>query len=57
MDIRDKQLDEHMKKRMLLAADLPSEKQREWANKCIDMAMTQHRIAFYFKCKMWLWMI
>jgi hypothetical protein len=54
MDIRDKQLDKHMQKRMTSARELPAAKQRLWAEKCVCIAGKQHRTTFYLMSRLWL---
>jgi len=43
-----------MLRRRLLAAQLPIRRQQHWAEKCIDLALRQQRIAFYTMANMWL---
>jgi len=54
LDHRDRYLGRHMRQRMALAASLPLEKRRSWATKCIAIARTQHRSAFYLMACVWL---
>lgn len=54
MDNRDKQLQQHMGKRLQLAGTLPLCRQKCWAEKCVALAARQHRTAFYMMARMWL---
>ncbi len=53
MDNRDKYLNQHMRKRMALAQDLPVRTQQRWAEKCVHLASLQHRTAFFMMASLW----
>ena len=54
MDMRDKQLQRHMRRRFELASALPRALQCRWAEKCRSLAARQHRTAFYCLASLWL---
>lgn len=54
LDLRDRFLSRHMHQRLALASGLPPEKQIHWAQKCRDLALCQHRTAFFLMACMWL---
>jgi hypothetical protein len=53
MDGRDKYLSRHMRQRRALAAALPRERQRRWAELCLAHAARQRRTAFYLMASLW----
>lgn len=54
MDTRDRQLNRHMRRRFAIAAQLDSDRQKQWAARCVDQAFSQGRTAYYLMAKMWL---
>ncbi len=54
VDPRDRHLQRHMRQRLALAAALPPERRRNWAQKCLALARAQHRTAFYLMACLWL---